>query len=335
MKFELYEIRLLKRCELPLLRDFLNKFWRENHILVRDKIMFDFQHDSGDTENYDFVIAMHQESKEIHAVLGFIRSSKYDGSSNEKPNSIAGAIWKVRDDVKNKEIRKVGLELLHYLIRKFPNSPYITLGLSGDSQFIYRILKFNFALMKQYYIANPHMENYKICSNPIIQESNIETDIKIRELSSISDIESDYFPLKNREYIINRYINHPIYKYRVWGIFDNDVQICIWITRDIQLHKAKCIRIVDMIGHTHYTKSLLKEVQAILLQEHAEYIDCFNYGIEPSIFMSQGFNEVSGDTIIPNYFEPFLQQNIDVYCASYYKTPVVLFKGDADQDRPN
>ena len=34
-------------------------------------------------------------------------------------------------------------------------------------------------------------------------------------------------------------------------------------------------------------------------------------------------------------FEPFLKENIDIYCAYYYKSPVIMFKGDADQDRPN
>ena len=42
--------------------------------------------------------------------------------------------------------------------------------------------------------------------------------------------------------------------------------------------------------------------------------------------------------VIPNYFEPFEQKNIDIKFA--YKTaqslpPVRLFKADGDQDRPS
>jgi hypothetical protein len=39
--------------------------------------------------------------------------------------------------------------------------------------------------------------------------------------------------------------------------------------------------------------------------------------------------------IIPNYFEPFVAENIDIYFFSNTNEKVYIFKGDGDQDRPN
>ena len=39
--------------------------------------------------------------------------------------------------------------------------------------------------------------------------------------------------------------------------------------------------------------------------------------------------------IIPNYFEPFVRQNVKFAISYKARFPYVAFKGDADQDRPN
>ena len=40
------------------------------------------------------------------------------------------------------------------------------------------------------------------------------------------------------------------------------------------------------------------------------------------------------DIIVPTYFEPFVCENIDIYFEKSHKD-LILFKGDADGDRPN
>ena len=55
---------------------------------------------------------------------------------------------------------------------------------------------------------------------------------------------------------------------------------------------------------------------------------------------SSGFkliNQNSNELIIPNYFNPYLQKNIQIYFFVDSKDidKVILFKGDGDQDRPN
>lgn len=49
-----------------------------------------------------------------------------------------------------------------------------------------------------------------------------------------------------------------------------------------------------------------------------------------------GFVEVNEEdgNIIPNYFEPFVQENIDIWVDSRDDNSLFT-KADADQDRPN
>ena len=52
--------------------------------------------------------------------------------------------------------------------------------------------------------------------------------------------------------------------------------------------------------------------------------------------LEAGFTEVNEEdgNIIPNYFGPFLQENIDIWVDSKDKNSLFT-KADADQDRPN
>ncbi|MBE5963898.1 MAG: hypothetical protein E7252_03030 [Lachnospira sp.] len=337
MKLNLYSMRLCKRDEYDKLIDFFRKYWNDKHVFCRNKQVFEFQHGTANEGEYDFVIAIHNETDEIHAVLGFISSSRYDGGDMENPIFIAGALWKVRDDVKNKEVTKLGLGVLYYLLKKFPNAAYITLGLSGFAKQIYTALHFEFGIMKHYYIANMNMESFDIAYKPAINKIMCENEnYKVDFIESIPDeFDSYYYPTKNKEYIVNKYIKHPFYKYDLLGVYHNDKLCTIWIIRKIKIKDHICLRLVDIIGDMSEIENIQGNVHRLLSKYNAEYIDCYNYGIDENIFLNMGFVQVSEDTIIPNYFEPFEQKNVDIYCAALSKKPVVIFKGDADQERPN
>ena len=337
MKLQLYTIRLCKHDEYDKLVDFFRKYWSEKHVFCRNKEIFEFQHVDASDGAYDFIIAEHNETGEIHAVLGYISFSRYDGGSMEKPEAISGAIWKVRDDVQNKEIGKLGLGVLYYLLKKFPDSAYTTLGLSKFSQSIYDALHFDFGVMGHYYIASNSVDDFYIADKPAINKNAIVNEEYVIEC--IEDVpegfDSYYYPLKNSEYIRNRYILHPFYKYRLLCIYKNNKPIVIWVVRLIDVDDHKCLRLVDMIGNLEAVSNIEGNIQDILRDYSAEYIDCYNHGISSEVFSRVGFSCVEGDTVIPNYFEPFEKKNIDICYAALSKNPVILFKGDCDQDRPN
>lgn len=300
--------------------------------------MFEFQHSDGRTGYYDFVIAMHKETKEIHGVLGYINSSTYDGGDRENPRSISGALWKVRPDVNNREIKKVGLELLFFLLKKFPNTPYMALGLSHDSQFIYKFLHMPVEKMNHYYIANRNCKDFRICVNPVVREggeSNEDVDLRLMAFDEIPEIENDYCPRKDRNYLRGRYYSHPFFTYRYVGVFESQCLSCVWVVRKIEINGSACLRLVDMVGRTNMDVNLSRQVNELLAGMQSEYMDCYNFGITPDIFFKMGFSKVGGDTVIPNYFEPYVLENVEIYCSFLFNDKIVMFKADGDQDRPN
>lgn len=119
------------------------------------------------------------------------------------------------------------------------------------------------------------------------------------------------------------------------GIFINNNIKCIWVIRRIAVGGHICIRLVDMMGSMEELTQIGSYVQNFLEQNQAEYIDCYNYGIAKEQFINTGFHMVDGDTIIPNYFEPFEKKNVEIHYAFTGEKPVVIFKADAGQDRPN
>ena len=64
-------------------------------------------------------------------------------------------------------------------------------------------------------------------------------------------------------------------------------------------------------------------------------LDLDNKMLEDSGFL---LLDQKGSILIPNYFEPFINENIAIHFAykcSDSRLRPLLFKGDADQDRPN
>ena len=335
MKLKEYTIRLCRKDEYSRLIDFLHDHWSSRHVFCRDKVIFDFQHDTpGD--DYNFVIAVHNDTGEIHAVLGYILPSTYDHRYEEVPEAVYGALWKVRDDVKNNEIGKLGLGVLSFLLKKYPESDYITLGLSSDSQAIYEALHFDFGKMNHYYIASADQIDFQLCKDPLISKCEANGEYELRYLEDVlEDFDPYYHPLKDKEYITNRYLKHPYYEYKLLGIIRNEEVLAIWVIRICKAQGSCCLRIVDMIGDISKIADISGNVQDFLKENGLEYADCYNYGIKKECFEKIGFQEVSGETIIPNYFEPFEKRNVDIHYAAYAKKPIVIFKGDGDQDRPN
>lgn len=337
MKLSFYTIRFCKKDEYNKLVDFIHDYWDENHVFCRNKDIFEFQHGDACEGEYDFIIAVHNETNEIHAVLGFISSSRYDEGDIKNPVFVAGALWKVRDDIHNNEIGKLGLDVLYYLLKKFPDSAYITLGLSKYSQDIYNALHFDFGIMNHYYIASSELAEFKIAENPVVCVNiQCNTEYELAEVDEVPvGFDTYYYPTKNANYIKNRYINHPFYKYKLLGVFGANDLLSIWVTREIEIEGSKCIRIVDIVGDIGKIGNIGGNIHKYLKACKAEFVDCYNYGIYESIFMTIGFRKVEGDTIIPNYYEPFERRNVDIHYAACSKQPVVIFKGDCDQDRPN
>jgi hypothetical protein len=330
---KLYDIRLCEISESKKLQDFIHHHWKKEHILTVSDELFYFQHLDKVNHRLNFVVAENLKTREFDGIFGFILSDIYDNSKTIIPIKW-GAIWKVRDDVHNSEIRNLGLALLKFVLNIYPNVSYAVLGMSGNNIAISQALHFICGSLTHYYIANRNIKQFKIAKNPVIG-SDIKSTYTIHEIN-INDtvyINNSINPYKNIEYFKGRYDRHPMYKYKFYGVYNDERLKLLLVVRKIELLGTSVLRIVDLIGSFDETGSLYTQLQDILMIENAEYIDCYNFGIDEERFLKLGFNIVDEDnTVIPDYFEPFECRNVSLHFAS--KKPIIIFKGDGDQDRP-
>lgn len=337
MKNKIYDIRLARKDEYPVLHIFLTKNWGENHILVKNKDIFDFQYLEGD--EYNIVVAVNKENGEFDAFWGIITTSKYDPVLLGNGDSW-GALVKIRTDVHNDEIGGIAMKMLRWIIKepRFCHFNHNGLGPKG------RVFLMPYCAasgpMRQYYLANRKVSEFKVAQFPILGDYGdsgyIVRRVELKDIALLPP--SSYKPKKTLCYITNRYAKHPIYHYFAWEIVKNDVIKSIWILRKILLPGlGSVLRVVDAIGDLEGIGCIGNQIQSLLETEDVEYVDFLNFGISPDTFKQMGFKEldVESSTIIPNYFEPFEKKNVTIVSGLDSDDGYVIFKGDGDQDRPN
>ena len=334
----IYTVRFCQREELSLLQEFIDKHWRKGHILSRSKELFEFQHDYPLFDYYTFAIAFNNETSEIDAALGLIKYWKYD-DSHTIPNAGWSAIWKVRDDVENPEVGGVAFKLLKFLLKKSDINIFASLGISQMYKSIAVSMHFDVGEMAHYYIANPNYDNFKVIVKPEFTNFKSTSQLSIIESSVVHDvleIDNSLNPFKNITYLVGRYEKHPMFNYVFWKIYDDKDLVAIIVVRKIDVLGHSIYRIMDMLGQK-CLNSIYDAIITILERDNAEYVDCLNHGLPKEFFCNLGFIEVNHKkgTIIPEHLSPLEHKYIPLEYAYISDTPLVIFKGDGDQDRPN
>ena len=339
----IYKFRICESKDRQLLIDYIDKYWKKNHILVRSKEILDFQYYNREEDTYTFLLAENQETGEIDGIRGWIRVAQYD-SALAPFDEVWSAVWKVRTDVHNNEIKLLGSYLGRFLNK---HKGFGTVGISKFSYAMHTALRHVMCSLNQYYILNPDICAFKIASVKIpIRTIKVRNEpansrlVGIDDIRKISDLEvpAFYRPFKSVTYLFNRFQNHPVYKYYFHGVYGTEGLKCILVSKFVEVNDAKIIRIVDVLGSLENVGSLYEEFVILLRESNSEYIDFLCYGVDEKIFDRMGFtklNPVSDNIVIPNYFEPFLQQNIVINGAYKAAYNYVMFKADADQDRPS
>lgn len=341
----LYTIRQPKSSELGLIQEFIENHWKKGHALSKSTELLLFQHLDSSSNLLNFYIAQNNKTKEIDALFGFIPTSHYDDKL-EKNGDYWGAVWKRREDIQNEEASDIGFSVFLRLFDEPNFHSFGAIGISKVALRIYKAFKCKVGYLQHYYILNNHITEFKIAGNVdktllkvgdgyISEQGWDVSELGKQKLESL-EIPPSYQPIKSINYLVNRYIKHPIYKYKFYGVYKEGNIVTIMVARFVQANGAMVIRIVDVLGKLQGT--LYDAFQKIMYETGAEYVDFMNYGIEESVFYEMGFRklDLQGKLIIPNYFEPFEQRNvkIDVAWKADYNNYVV-FKGDSDQDRPN
>jgi len=333
------EIELLKHQDLKLLQKFIHTFFSKGHIFSKENTIFDWQY-KGPSE---YFCMSAKQGKELIGIQGFIPQNHFD--KNLPGDQIFLALWVAQEG------RGVGIGLrCHKQILENYEPKFLgALGINKKAIAFHLWQKFNVGNMDHHVVLSPRVKNFKIAvvTNDIVVTKKKPlsyisfekiTESKLQTLET-NNLYLHQTPLKSDIYIINRFMNHPVYKYDVFAIMKEGQILALCVIRPILHEGVTVLRFVDFMGSNEVFCLLSDFIYSILEEYDAEYLDLYSHGIPLVILKQSGFisrEKVEG-LVIPNYFEPFEQKNIDLKFA--YKTvqslpPVRLFKADGDQDRP-
>lgn len=346
-----YEYRVNHFSKPDRLIDFLREYWRADHVFVRCPELFDWQHRDPISGTYNFATAHDLEDKDrLVAILGYIPFSQFD--SQLKNDEYAVAIWKVVEDIKG---GGVGLELFRALLRL--RVPYLAyaLGVNPRVMPIYeRKLHFSSGRMSHFVIFNPQMrpESRRISLTPPgfspsplrqngkskLREVNFE-EAELNRIGSYSRLLAERQPRKSLQYYLNRYGRHPFYRYRAFIISSSGEDVGLVIMRQLEREGQKILRIVDYLGEEPTFCNIAPCFQQLIIDENCEYLDVYLFGFDCAHLEEAGFvnREKIEGLVVPNYFEPFIKENIEIDLTYKVAAPnkLVFFRGDSDQDRPS
>ena len=325
-----YTIRFATKDDITDIMKFIKEYWSETHILANSREMFEYQYVYG--EEVCFVISVNKETKEIEGVLGYI---PYE---TEGERDIFTALWKVR---KGKNLFQ-GIDLLYYLEEHARCRDLFCAGINPKTFSIYKYMGKVVTKMQHFYILNESCDYrvakiFQIENIPYMDEKYTAKKIKkVDELQIFDDQRGmQSRPYKGREYIDRRFFHHIVYTYDIYEVTTN-TGIAYVVGREQQQNGSVIFRIVDMWGEKSAIMKLGAFLHALLLEKGYEYMDCYAYGLD-EILQQAGMRMIqeNDENIIPNYFEPFIQENVDIHIFVPRDMEVHMLKGDGDQDRPN
>ena len=323
-------IRFATNDDIPNIMEFINKYWRKDHIMSRDRVLFDFQHKWDD--EISFVVS--ETEGVITGILGFI---PYDRTERD----VTLAIWKTN---KTKDTMQ-GIYILTFLRKKGDIRTLSAPGIIPKTIAVYKFLGMHTGKMKQWYrLAD--VSEYRIAKvvNDERPASKYGTGAIIDKIDDFEQAKSS-FGLedclvrerqlhKSMDFVERRYYKHPYFEYIKYGVTQGEKKLFI-VLRKQECNDSALLRIIDCIGDHKLFGYFTQDLDRLLDVLDCEYADCFEAGINDDIFYIAGWKPVEDSgNIMPDYFAPFEQRNIDIYYMSEIEN-AILFKGDGDMDRPN
>ncbi|MEY8338969.1 hypothetical protein AALB16_13270 [Lachnospiraceae bacterium 62-35] len=334
--------RFATKRDTDLIMAFLKKEWGENHILANNKEFFLWQYGNdayGDTESLN-VFLMTDRGDNILGINGFIPYS-----NNRDNLYVSSAITKVKSDI---GIPLIGVELIKRYKKAVGAKAYYSSGTNLKTMIplAKRYFGYSTGIMQQFYILNKEKSVFHVAKVLEKKRNNFLThnltlkSVLFSDLERKFDFQTTYENqgYKSADFIRHRYFEHPIYRYQVWAIEkpESERYQGVVIGREIVVNHTKILRIVDYLGNIMNLGKLGQALEELMHFQGYEYIDLVAGSLPEEIMRDSGFLLLNrdGSNIIPMYFEPFVQENVEIW---YQKSDenIVIFKADGDQDRPN
>ena len=267
-----YDIRLAYYEEIPEVMRFIDEHWEKNHILAKNRAFFEYEMVIDGQVN--FLIAKEKDTKVIEGILGFLPCS-----DDRIRLDLWGVIWETLPNA----MPMLGMELKKRLMVLTGARTDLGVGANAETSvpLLGRIFHYYTAKMKHYYrIAD--CDTYVIAgiNQKVIPPYEDDPELQIFELKRGDEMEeffdfsvvSDVKPYKNAWYYRRRFYEHPIYRYRVWGIRQG-VNKAMLVTRDQECNGRIAVRIVDYIGDAQLFSGCGAFFDTLL--RDCEYIDFY------------------------------------------------------------
>lgn len=319
--------------DIPNIMDFFEEHWLHGYVLAHDRAFFDWQFVHDDIVN--LWIGIDEETKKIYSSIGVIFYSYV-----EHPD-IAGTIWlaiKSENPLLSADVQEA---MWTQLAPRESFSP----GLRKDAIRYFKLVGMPLDKMDHYYRLSDREEYYIAVVKEKVIPKVPNSLYQLHPISSVEEMqkiipESVLFsgaPRKDYAYIRHRYFEHPIFHYEVYKITDCNKNDCgILIMRKEEANGQKSCKIVDFYGENALLGKITAALDELLKEKGYEFIDIYSYGVPKYIYENAGFVrcEEDSENIIPNYFQPYIPENSDIWLTVPNIPNSRLFRGDGDQDKP-
>lgn len=319
--------------DIPDIMRFMDEHWKPGNILATNREFFEWQF--LDEDKLNMFIGVDEDNGKIYGMIGAV---VYSRSSNP---DVSGCTWQV---IKSSN-PMLGVDLLNDMYRQLKVRYSYAAGLSKKAVRINELMG-NVIVEMDHYYRLADRADYKIARvvDKVIPDSKqtgycLEPIYSVGEMKSIvsEEVLAAQLLSKDYDYIERRYFKHPIYHYAIWKIVNAEKNShSVLITREEGVEDRKICKVIDHYGEMEDLGKIAAAVDRLMEEKGYEYIDIYSFGIPVEIYEQGGFVccRETGENIIPNYFHPFVQENISLKLVDSMIEGVRLFRGDGDQDRP-
>jgi len=329
---------LLAHEDLKMFQEFIRNHWGKNHIFAQEASIFDWQH-KGPHSYHNMVV---KQNRNLIGVHGVIPLNHFD--RHLPNNQIFIALWRI---LEGKGIG-IGLQMFKNILAEYNPEFIAGLPMNPRVHIFYKRQGFKIVALNHHVVLSTVIQEFKIAKVPEGRKAQkIKNSASFQKLTKtqLKKLKTDLLylyqlPLKSDLYIINRYLNHPVYNYEVYAIFKESMVQALCVIRPIYKGDSVVINIVDFIGPNEAFPLSQNLIMFLLNVFNAEYVDFYSHGIPLHFIDMAGFinRKKIKDLIVPSHFEPYENKNIEIW-AGYYSSqnniPVRIFKGDGDADRPS